>query len=102
MTYKEDFESERKDREAVHNKIADIEKQYRHQLEALSQQLQQTTASLNQHKSAMANTEDLLHRQKHQMEQQIHQKEEKMSAILRENGLLKVNLCCIIEIFLQT
>ena len=40
LTYKEDFESERKDREAVHTRIADMQNRFTCQLKALGDELQ--------------------------------------------------------------
>ena len=90
MTYKEDFESERKDREAVHAKIAEMENRYRHQLEALGGQLQNTTDELKRHKDTLANTEELLQRQRQQMTAQLQQKENELHAVYGQKQQLQV------------
>ena len=60
MTYKEDFETERKDRESAHSKMAETETRYTHQLETLAAQLQATAAELQRYKKTLANTEEEL------------------------------------------
>ena len=47
QTYLADFEEERKDREAAHSKIADMENRYGHQLEAMKNDLHTKSRELD-------------------------------------------------------
>ena len=81
MTYKEDFESERKDREMAHNRIADVEIRYRHQLESMGEQLQKVTEEAKRHRESAGKSEDLLQQQRQQVTALLHQKEEEIHII---------------------
>ena len=94
MTYKEDFETERKDRESAHSKMAETETRYTHQLETLAAQLQATAAELQRYKETLANTEDLLQRQQSSMMSQLQQKEE-LQASYGKNKQLQVSENCM-------
>jgi chromosome segregation ATPase len=89
MTYKEDFESERKDREAVHTKIADMETRYRHQLEAMGEQLRRVTEEAERHRETVATKEDELHQQSQLMTAELHQKEAELSSAGQQIQTLK-------------
>ena len=90
VTYKEDFESERKDREAVHTRIADMEDRYRHQLEAMGEEMQKKADELQRHKDTLANTEQLLRQQQQQMSAQLLQKEGELHVAYNQNHQLQV------------
>ena len=90
MTYKEDFESERKDRESIHARIADMETRYRHQAESLAEQLQKKADELQRHKDTLANTEELLQKQQQQMLAQIRQKEDELQIAFHHKQQLQV------------
>ena len=94
MTYKEDFETERKDRESAHSKMAETETRYTHQLETLATQLQATAAELQRHKETLANTEELLQRQQSSMMSQLQQKEEELQTSYGKNKQLQVSEDC--------
>ena len=81
MTYKEDFESERKDREMAHNRIADVETRYRHQLGSMGEQLQKVTEEAKRHRESAGKSEDLLQQQRQQVTALLHQKEEEIHII---------------------
>ena len=90
VTYKEDFESERKDREAVHTRIADMETRYRHQLEAMGEQLHVKTDEAQRHKEALGSTQELLQRQQQQMTAQLQQKEDELHTVYAQKQQLQV------------
>ena len=90
MTYREDFESERKDREAVHTKIADMETQYRHQLEAMGKQLQRVTDDANRQKESVADRDHLLQQQRQQLTAELHQKEGELASASQRITTLEV------------
>ena len=90
MTYKEDFESERKDREAVHTRIAEMETRYRHQLEAMGEELRRVTDEAKRHRETVATKEDELHTQSQLMTAQLHQKEAELSSAGQQIQTLKV------------
>jgi predicted RNase H-like nuclease (RuvC/YqgF family) len=89
VTYKEDFESERKDREAVHTRIADMETRYRHQLEAMGEQLHVKTDEAQRHKEALGSTQELLQRQQQQMTAQLQQKEDELHTVYAQKQQLQ-------------
>lgn len=91
MTYKEDFESERRDREAVHTKIAEMESRYRHQLEAIGDQLKKVTEEKEGHRQTVTKTEALLHQQRQQMMGQLQEREVEMSSTLQNIQKLQVH-----------
>ena len=96
MTYKEDFETERKDREAVHTRIANMETQYRHQLESIGEELQRKTEEVKTHREALANTEELLQDKQQQMNQILQDKEEELKMardVQQKLGVCQLSTC---------
>ena len=92
MTYKEDFESERKDREAVHTRIANMETQYRHQLEAMGEELRRAKEEARRQGESVGNVEEMLQQQRQQRQQMgalLQQKEE-------ENKKLEVHVYTVV------
>ena len=96
MTYREDFESERKDREAVHTKIAEMENRYRHQLEAMGEQLRRVTDEAKRHRETVAMKEDELHTQSQLMTAQLHQKEAELASAGQQIQTLEVSIYVVI------
>ena len=96
MTYKEDFESERKDREAVHTKIAEMETRYRHQLEAIGEELRRVTDEARRHRETVATKEDELHTQSQLMTAQLHQKEAELASAGQQIQTLEVSIYVVI------
>ena len=58
----EDFESERRDREVAHGKIADHEKKYAQDVGELKAKLAQMEEDLHQHQERLADVEQLYQR----------------------------------------
>ena len=92
MTYKEDFESERKDRESVHTRIADMETRYRHQLDALGEELQKVTDEAKRHRETVARKDNQLQQQRQQMTAQLHQKEGELASAVQRIQALEVHM----------
>ena len=92
MTYKEDFESERKDRESVHTRIADMETRYRHQLEALGEELQKVTDEAKRQRETVARKDNQLQQQRQQMTAQLHQKEGELASAAQRIQALEVHV----------
>ena len=89
-TFKKEIETERKDREAVKTKIADMETRYRHQLEALGEELQKVTDEAKRQRETVAKKDDQLQQQKKQMASQLQNKEESLTSAFQQISALEV------------
>jgi len=67
QVYKEDFISERRDREAAHGKFADLQKKYAYDVRELKAELTQMEKDLNRHRDRLAEVEQVNQRRAKEM-----------------------------------
>ena len=101
--YKEDFASERRDREVAHGKIADHERKYTQDVGELKAKLAQTQDDLHQHKERLADVEQLYQRKEREMrsvleeasknQQEVQAKTSQVKQYKKQVDTLKAQVC---------
>ena len=101
--YKEDFDSERRDREAAHGKMADHQKQYVHDIGELTAKLAQMEEDLHRHKERLAEVEQVNQRREREMrnildeasknQQEVQAKTSQVKQYKKQVDTLKTQVC---------
>ena len=101
--YKEDFKSERHDREVAHGKIADHEKKYAQDVGELKAELAQMEENLHQHKERLADVEQLYQRKERETrsfleeasknQQEVQAKTSQVKQYKKQVDTLKAQVC---------
>ena len=94
MTFQEDFQQERRDRESAHTKVAEMETRYTHQLQTMGEAFYCTATELKAQKQNLANTEAMMMKVRQKLvdkEQEISQKNQEIDH-LREEGVRTMTL----------
>ena len=101
--YKEDFKSERRDREVAHGKIADHEKKYAQDVGELKAKLAQMEEDLHQHQERLADVEQLYQRREKETrsvleeasknQQEVQAKTSQVKQYKKQVDTLKVQVC---------
>ena len=84
MTFQEDFQQERRDRESAHTKVAEMETRYTHQLQTMGEELHRTHTELDAHKQNLSNTEAVMQKRTQQARQQLADKEREVGRMNQE------------------
>ena len=105
--YMEDFESERRDREVAHGKIADHEKKYAQDVGELKAKLAQMEEDLHQHQERLADVEQLYQRREKETrsvleeasknQQEVQAKTSQVKQYKKQVDTLKTQVCFYIN-----
>ena len=108
--YMEDFESEQRDREVAHGKIADHEKKYAQDVGELKAQLAQTKEDLRQHKERLGDVEQLYQRKEMEMrsvlkeasknQQEVQAKTSQVKQYKKQVDTLKTQVLMCIHVYI--
>ena len=110
--YKEDFESERRDREVAHGKFADLQKKYVYDVGELKAELAQMKENLNHHQDRLAEVEQVNHRRAMEMkslleevsknQQEVQAKASQVKQQKKQVDSLKEQVCLLNPVLLDT